>query len=44
MQFFLGFAVLDEPMPTNRWIGFGFIWLALAIFTQDALRNRKPAN
>ena len=44
MQFFLGFAVLDEPMPTNRWIGFGFIWLALAIFTQDALRNRKPAS
>jgi chloramphenicol-sensitive protein RarD len=28
-------------MPVARWIGFGLIWVALAVMTVDALR-RKP--
>jgi EamA domain-containing membrane protein RarD len=26
-------------MPPMRWVGFGFIWLALAMFTFSSLRN-----
>jgi len=26
-----------EPMPPARWLGFGLIWIALAIFTTDTL-------
>jgi chloramphenicol-sensitive protein RarD len=28
-------------MPPSRWIGFALVWLALAIFTFDALKNRR---
>jgi chloramphenicol-sensitive protein RarD len=40
VQFVLGLAVFHEPMPTMRWVGFGLIWLALALFTFETLRNR----
>ncbi|WP_346130075.1 hypothetical protein [Lentzea roselyniae] len=32
---------MKEPMPPSRWIGFALVWLALAIFTVDAVRNRR---
>jgi chloramphenicol-sensitive protein RarD len=38
LQFLCGVAITHEPMPVSRWIGFSIIWLALAIFTGDALR------
>lgn len=37
MQMILGVAVAHEPMPPARWIGFGLIWVALAVFSIDAL-------
>jgi chloramphenicol-sensitive protein RarD len=44
MQMILGVAVAHEPMPTARWIGFGLIWTALAVFSADTMvrnyRNR----
>jgi chloramphenicol-sensitive protein RarD len=40
VQFILGLVVFDEPMPGLRWVGFGLIWLALAVFTFETLRNR----
>lgn len=47
MQFLLGWAVLGEPMPAERWIGFILVWVAIAVFIVDLLvqyaRGRRPA-
>ena len=40
LQFVWGVFVVNEPMPPSRWIGFALVWLALAVFTFDALRER----
>ena len=40
LQFVLGVTVFGEVMPVDRWIGFGLVWIALAIFTVDLLRTR----
>ncbi|MGE0217382.1 EamA family transporter RarD [Mycolicibacterium sp.] len=40
MQMSWGVLVGHEPMPPARWLGFGLIWLALAVFTIDAIRPR----
>ena len=40
LQFVLGVVVLGEVMPLERWVGFGLVWVALAIFTVDLLRGR----
>ena len=39
MQLIWGVVVDHEPMPPARWAGFVLIWIALAIFTTDALRR-----
>lgn len=44
LQFLWGVFIAHEPMPTSRWIGFGLVWLALAIFTFDALRLARKAH
>lgn len=41
LQFVLGITVLGEHMPAGRWIGFCLVWLALAIFTAEAIRHRR---
>ena len=41
MQMTLGVVVDHEPMPPARWIGFALIWLALGIFSADALRRAR---
>ena len=41
IQFALGLLVFHEAMPASRWIGFGMVWLALAIFTVEALNHRR---
>src|SRR4051794_1307192 len=40
IQFALGLLVFDEAMTTVKWIGFTLVWIALAIFTAEALRHR----
>lgn len=43
MQLSWGVFIGNEPMPPARWLGFVLIWLALAVFTGDAIyRNRRP--
>lgn len=37
LQMAWGVFIGHEPMPLGRWLGFALIWLALAIFTGDAL-------
>src|SRR3954453_1390224 len=41
VQFVLGLVFSQEPMPPMRWVGFGLIWLALALFTWSSLQNRQ---
>ncbi|WES62778.1 EamA family transporter RarD [Microbacter sp. GSS18] len=37
MQFITGAWILGEPMPLERWIGFGLVWLSLIVLTTDSL-------
>lgn len=37
MQLTWGVVVGHEPMPPARWLGFALIWVALLVFTVDAL-------
>lgn len=41
IQFLLGVLVRHEPMGLLRLSGFGLVWLALAVFTADLLRQRR---
>ncbi len=41
IQFALGVYWYDEAMPAGRWFGFLLVWLALAIFTFEALGHRR---
>jgi len=41
LQFLLGVFALNEQMTTWRWIGFALVWVALAIFTFEALGHRR---
>lgn len=41
LQFAFGVAVMGEPMPPERWLGFALVWLALVVLTVDALRHRR---
>ena len=41
IQFVLGLVVFGEEMTPVKWIGFTLVWLALLIFTVEALRNRS---
>ncbi len=47
LQFVIGVFVFGEPMSVGRWVGFGLVWLALAVLTVDSLRvlrrNRMAA-
>ena len=41
LQFLLGVLWFQEDMSTGRWIGFALVWVALAIFTFESVRNRR---
>ncbi len=41
IQFALGILVFHEDMPASRWAGFGLVWLALVIFTVEAVNHRR---
>jgi chloramphenicol-sensitive protein RarD len=41
MQFTFGVAIMGEPMPLERWIGFILVWIALVILSFDALSHRR---
>jgi chloramphenicol-sensitive protein RarD len=43
IQFAIGVLVFGEPMPAMRWVGFGLVWLALAVFTVESLNHRRRA-
>lgn len=41
IQFALGVLWFSEEMPAGRWIGFGMVWIALAMFTVEAVQHRR---
>lgn len=41
LQFLLGVFFFHEQMPPARWAGFLGIWVALALFSADSLRQRQ---
>jgi chloramphenicol-sensitive protein RarD len=41
IQLAIGVFVLGEPMPPARVAGFAIVWLALAVFTADSLRQAR---
>ena len=41
IQFMLGLLFFHEEMTPAKWFGFSLVWLALIIFTSEALRNRS---
>ncbi|MDH6179957.1 chloramphenicol-sensitive protein RarD [Microbacteriaceae bacterium SG_E_30_P1] len=44
LQLIIGVWILGEAMPLERWIGFGIVWLALAILTVDVIRHRSRSD
>jgi len=43
IQFAFGAFVLREAMPPERWVGFGLVWVALAVLTFDLIRSGRAA-
>ena len=41
LQLLCGVLLLGEAMSTSRWVGFGIVWLALAVLTVDSLRSAR---
>lgn len=41
MQFLFGAVIMSEPMPLERWVGFGVVWIALMLLSVDAWGNRR---
>lgn len=41
MQFIVGAVFRGEPMPLERWIGFTIVWIAIAVFLVDLLREGR---
>lgn len=43
VQFLIGVLVRHEHMPASRWAGFGLVWLALLVFSAEALGHLRKA-
>jgi chloramphenicol-sensitive protein RarD len=41
LQFLIGVLWYGEAMPASRWIGFTLVWIALMVFTVDAVHHRR---
>ncbi|NBY16083.1 MAG: EamA family transporter RarD [Actinobacteria bacterium] len=41
LQYLIGLQVFHEAMPDSRFVSFVVTWLAIAIFTFDAIQNRR---
>lgn len=41
VQFIIAITILNEPMSTERWIGFIIVWVALAILVTDMLSHYR---
>lgn len=41
MQFLTGWWLMGEPMPLERWIGFGLVWVALVVLSVDSVVSAR---
>lgn len=41
IQFALGVLYFHEDMPAGRWVGFVLVWIALIMFTVEAVNHRR---
>jgi chloramphenicol-sensitive protein RarD len=41
LQFLFGVFIMHEPMPLERWLGFGLVWLALIVLTIDMINTSR---
>lgn len=41
LQFALGVFWFHEDMPAGRWVGFALVWVALAVFTVEAVSHHR---
>ena len=41
IQFLIGIWVFHEAMPAGRWVGFTLVWIALVVFTVEAVSHRR---
>lgn len=41
LQFLIGYLAFDEPMSLARWIGFFIVWLAVSVFSYDAVKTYR---
>jgi chloramphenicol-sensitive protein RarD len=41
LQFALGVLWFHEDMPASRWVGFVLVWIALVMFTVEAVNHRR---
>jgi len=41
IQFALGVFWFHEDMPAGRWVGFALVWVALIVFTVEAVNHRR---
>jgi chloramphenicol-sensitive protein RarD len=41
LQFALGVLWFHEDMPAGRWVGFVLVWIALVVFTVEAVNHRR---
>ena len=39
LQFLIGYIAFNEPMSTARWTGFMIVWLAVSVFSYDAVKS-----
>lgn len=42
LQFVYGWLFLHEAMPPERWVGFGLVWVALAVLMTDMIVTSRP--
>jgi chloramphenicol-sensitive protein RarD len=42
LQFLVGWLVLHEAMPVERWIGFVLVWAALVVLMADMIAASRP--
>jgi len=41
LQFLLGYYAFKEPMTSARWFGFYLVWLAVIVFSYDAIKTSR---
>ncbi|TQL70594.1 chloramphenicol-sensitive protein RarD [Nocardioides albertanoniae] len=41
LQFAVGVFIAHEAMPPGRWVGFAIVWVALIIFSAEAVHHRR---